>query len=651
MFNEQLAVTAIRMLGVEAITKAKSGHPGIVLGAAPILHTLITRHLRVNPRDTKWFDRDRFILSAGHGSALLYSAYHMMGFEISMEDIKNLRQAGSKTPGHPEVNQAEGVDATTGPLGQGIGMSVGMAIAEEFLSKKFNTPDMTVIDHYTYVICGDGDLQEGICQEAMSMAGHLGLGKLIILYDSNDIQLDGEVSMAYSDNTKMKYEALNWQYLKVEDGTDIEAIDKAIIEAKKETKKPTIIEVKTTIGYNAPGAGTSSCHGKPYSVDDLAVIKKNYNWNYPDFEIPQEVYDFYQGCAKELGIKKHMEWNTLLSEYQKKYPDLYTKLSIAAGNNFEIPDLTTYKLGESLSTRVAGGKALAELSKYIECMIGGSADLSCSCMVKGADGDFTKDNRLGRNINFGVREHAMGAIANGMVLHDGIKSFVGGFFVFSDYMKPAMRMASIMSIGTVFAFSHDTIAVGEDGPTHQPIEQAFAIRTIPNMILFRPADPNETVYAFELAFKFKKIPSTILMTRQNINVLEGTSYDGVSKGGYVISEAKGEMDGILLATGSEVSLALEAQKELEKQGKFVRVVSMPSTNLFDMQSATYREEVLPKGVKTLAIEMGTSLGWYKYADDVLGIDKFGISAPLKVIVPMYGFTVENVVKKYLEIKK
>ena len=651
MFNEQLAIDAMRILGVEAITKAKSGHPGIVLGAAPILHTLITRHLRVNPRDTKWFDRDRFILSAGHGSALLYSAYHMMGFEISMEDIKQLRQAGSKTPGHPEVNLAEGVDATTGPLGQGIGMAVGMAIAEAFLNKKFNTKDMTVIDHYTYVICGDGDLQEGITQEAMSIAGHQGLGKLIVLYDSNDIQLDGRVDLTYSDNTKMKYEALNWQYLKVEDGTDIDAIDKAIIEAKKETNKPTIIEIKTIIGYKAPGAGTSNVHGKPFSKDDLEVIKKAYNWNYPEFTIPQEVYDFYQGCAKNLGIKKHMEWNKVLSDYQKEYPDLYTKLSIAASNNFIIPELKTYNVGESLSTRVAGGKALNELSEYIDCMIGGSADLSCSCMVKGNDGDFTKDNRLGRNIYFGVREHAMGAIANGMVLHAGIKAFVGGFFVFSDYMKPALRMASIMSIGTVFAFSHDTIAVGEDGPTHQPIEQAFGIRTIPNMVLFRPADPNETVYCFELAFKFNKIPSTILMTRQNIDVIPGTSYDGVSKGGYTISEAKGELDGILLATGSEVSLAIKAQAELEKQGKFVRVVSMPSTNLFDMQSQAYRDEVLPKNVKTLAIEMGTSLGWYKYADDVLGIDKFGISAPLKEIVPMYGFTVENVVKKYLEIKK
>lgn len=650
MMNEKLAIDAMRILGVEAITKAKSGHPGIVLGAAPILHTLISRHLRVNPRDTKWFDRDRFILSAGHGSALLYSAYHMMGFEISMDDLKQLRQTGSKTPGHPEVYHVAGVDATTGPLGQGIAMATGMAMAEEFLAKKFNTEDMTVVDHYTFVICGDGDLQEGISQEAMSVAGHQALGKLIVLYDSNDIQLDGEVSLAYSDNTKMKYEALNWHYQKVMDGNDIEAIDAAIKAAKAETNKPSIIEIKTVIGYNAPGAGTSSVHGKPFSKDDLEVIKKAYNWEYPEFTVPEEVYNFYQGCANELGIKKHMEWNKLLKDYEEKNPDLYNKLCIAASNNFEIPELTTYKLGESLSTRVAGGKAINELSKYIECMIGGSADLSCSCMIKGADGDFNKDNRLGRNVYFGVREHAMGAIANGMVLHDGIKAFTGGFFVFSDYMKPALRMAAIMGIGTVFAFSHDTIAVGEDGPTHQPIEQAFGLRAIPNMIVFRPADPNETVYAFQLAFKFNKIPSTILMTRQNIDVLEGTSYDGVSKGGYVISEAKGEMDGILLATGSEVSLALKAQAELEKQGKYVRVVSMPSTNLFDMQSATYRNEVLPKGVKTLAIEMGSTLGWYKYADDVLGIDKFGISAPLKEIVPLYGFTVENVVKKYLEME-
>lgn len=648
--NEQLAIDSMRILGIEAISKAKSGHPGIVLGAAPILHTLITRHLRVNPRDTRWFDRDRFILSAGHGSALLYSAYHMLGFEISMDDIKNLRQTGSKTPGHPEVYHVAGVDATTGPLGQGISMGVGMAIAETFLANKFNTSDMKVVDHYTYVICGDGDLQEGISQEAMSFAGHQHLGKLIVLYDSNDIQLDGEVSSAYSDDTKMKYEALHWQYQKVEDGTDINAIDEAIIKAKADLDHPSIIEIKTVIGFKAPGAGTSDVHGKPFSKETLAEVKKAYNWNYPEFTVPEEVYDFYHKCAKEKGIKKHMEWNIMLEQYQAKYSALYAKLANAAKNDFVIPDLKTYNLGESLSTRVAGGKAINELSSYIECMIGGSADLSCSCMVKGSDGDFNKDNRLGRNICYGVREHAMGAIANGMMLHDGIKTFTGGFFVFSDYMKPAMRMASIMGIGTVFAFSHDTIAVGEDGPTHQPIEQAFAIRTIPNMILFRPADPNETVYAFQLAFKYKTTPSTVLMTRQNIDVLENTSYDGVSKGGYIISEAKGEMDGILLATGSEVSLALKAQKELEKENIFVRVVSMPSTNLFDMQSETYRKSILPKHVKTLAIEMGTSAGWYKYADEVIGIDKFGISAPLKEIVALYGFTVENVIKKYKEIE-
>ena len=644
------AITAMRILGVEAITKAKSGHPGIVLGAAPILHTLVTKHLNVNPNDDKSFDRDLFILSAGHGSALLYSAYHLMGFDISIDDLKNFRQTHSKTPGHPEVNWVSGVDATTGPLGQGITMGVGMAVAEEFLASKFNTKNLDVVNHYTYVICGDGDLQEGVCQEAMSFAGHQKLGKLIVLYDSNDVQLDGFVNMANTENVKAKYESMNWNYILVKDGNNIEAIDKAIIEAKSCKDKPSIIEVKTVIGFGAPGSGTSAIHGKPLNAEQLQEVKKFYNWNEEAFTAPQAVYDLYKEAVNNLGVKKENEWNKKLEQLKVENLDLYNEFVKAMNNEFDFGSVSTYKAGESVSTRVAGGKAVTEMSNNCPYMIGGSADLTCSTMIKGNDGNFEPTNRQGRNINFGVREFAMGAIANGMNLHGGVKSFTGAFFVFSDYMKPAMRLAAIMKVPTVYAFSHDTIAVGEDGPTHQPVEQLLGLRAVPNLLTFRPADANETVYAYQYAFN-AKYPSAVLMTRQNLPVLENTSYDGVTKGAYVISEAKGKVDGILLATGSEVSLAIEAQKELANEGINVRVVSMPSTELFDMQPKEYKEAVLPKGVFTLAIEMGSTLGWYKYADEVMGIDKFGISSPLKEVVSLYGFNVKNVIETYKNSQK
>lgn len=645
---DQKCINAIRFLGVDAINKAKSGHPGIVLGAAPMIYTLFSRHLRISAENPKWFNRDRFILSAGHGSAMLYAMLHLAGFDIEIEDLKNFRQLGSLTPGHPEYNHTPGVDATTGPLGQGISMIAGMALAEEFLAKKFNKDGLNVVDHYSYAICGDGDLQEGVTQEAMSLAGHLGLGKMIVLYDSNDIQLDGVVANANTENVKQKYEAMNWQYLFVADGNDIDAIDKAITEAKKEKTKPTIIEIKTVIGYGAPTQGTNKVHGAPIGEADANELRKALNWNYGPFEVPQEVY---QECSEKIwarGIHEEKSWGLLVQEYAEKNQEEEKKFIDLVNGVFDLDfsKLTSYEIGTNEATRATSGRVIAELSNICDTLIGGSADLTASTKAKGADGNFTRENRLGRNINYGVREHAMGAIANGIVLHGGIKTFTGAFFVFSDYMKPALRMASLMSIPTIFVFSHDTIAVGEDGPTHEPIEQITGIRCIPNMNVMRPCDANEVKYSWMYAMQSKTMPTTILLTRQNLEVMKETSYENVKKGGYIISPEREKLDGVLIAAGSEVSLAIKAQEELLKEGIDTRVVSMVSTNLYDLQSDEYKESVLPKNVKKLAIEMGSTLGWYKYANNVMGIDEFGTSAPITKIIPHYGFTVENVVKRF-----
>lgn len=632
--NDLKAINAIRTLSIEAITKAKSGHPGIALGAAPIIYTLFTRHLRVNPKEPNWFDRDRFILSAGHGSSMLYSTLHLCGYDITIDDLKNFRQLHSKTPGHPELHLTSGIDAASGPLGQGISMGVGMSISESYLNEKFGKE---YVDHYTYVLCGDGDLQEGISQEAISLAGYLKLNKLIVLYDSNDIQLDGPVNLTNTENTKLKYEAAGWNHILVKDGNDIDSLDKAIQLAKESENKPTIIEVKTIIGFGAPTQGTSAVHGAPLSIEKLQETKETLKWEYEPFFIPNDVYETFT-ASMEKGIEKFNIWNKAI----KNNPEL---ISLIDGD-IDLENLTTYNLGESLATRNAAGKVINEIATKNTQFLGGSADLTCSTMVKGVDGNFDSKNRLGRNINFGVREHAMGAIANGIVLHGATRAFTGAFFVFSDYMKPAIRMAAIMKTPTLFMFSHDSIAVGEDGPTHQPVEQMTGLRVIPNVNLFRPCDANEMVYSVKYSLTQKDMPSVILSTRQAINIIPNTSYEGVSKGAYIISKEKGKLDGILLATGSEVTLALDVQKELEVEGIFTRVVSMPSTNLFDKQTEEYKREILPKNVKTLAIEMGSTLGWYKYANNVFGIDKFGISGPLKEVLKDFGFSKENIINVY-----
>lgn len=650
---DQLAINTIRLLGVDAINKAKSGHPGIVLGAAPMAYTLFTKHLKVNSGDVNWFNRDRFVLSAGHGSALLYTMLHLSGFNVSIEDLKNFRQLGSLTPGHPEYRHTEGVEMTTGPLGQGISTAVGMALAESYLANKFNKSDIKVVDHNTYVICGDGDLEEGISMEAASLAGHLALGKLIVLYDSNDIQLDGEVALTNTDATKLKFEGMNWQYLRVEDGTDVDAIDAAISEAKKNESQPTIIEIKTIIGHGAPNCGESAVHGAPLGEDNTKILRKNLEYTYEPFEVDKQVYDVFKKNVIERGDDAESLWSIEMQKYSKKYAADYDMLMKFIDNDFEIVDenLPVYEIGSKEATRKVLGKMLDQISIDVPNAIGGSADLTPSTFVKGANGNFEADQKHGRNIKFGVREHAMTAIVNGINLHGGLKGFCAGFFIFSDYMKPALRLASIMKLPSIFVFSHDTVCVGEDGPTHQPIEQLTMLRSIPNFNVIRPADAIEVKAALKIAFESKLTPTAITTTRQPLTNLSTTSEDGVRKGAYVVYEPSKKATGIIVTCGSEVELSIEVAKKLEESQEYVRVVSMPSMFLFENQDEAYKESVLPKAItKRLAIEMGHTMPWYKYASNTYGINEFGISAPLKHIHEHYGFTVDNLVNVYKNIK-
>lgn len=650
MNTERTSVNAIRMLGVDMINKANSGHPGIVLGAAPTMYTLFTKHLVYNPKDPDWFNRDRFILSAGHGSALLYSTLHLAHYSLTMDDLKQFRQWGSRTPGHPEFGHTPGVDATTGPLGQGIAMAVGMAIGEKHLGALLNKDEIKVVDHYTYSLCGDGDLQEGVAQEAISLAGHLGLSKLILLYDSNDIQLDGPVALNNSENTKKKFESMNWNYILVDDGENINEINNAISTAKENQGKPTIIEIKTIIGHGSPHAGKNATHGSPLGEENTMVTREKLQWEYAPFMIPNEVYEDFIGSNKEKGITKYEKWNDSINKYKKDYPKegkIIEEL-ISSSININFDDIfNKIQLKDSVATRASSGELLNILQEHCPLMIGGSADLSSSTKVKGINGDFTKDNPLGRNINFGVREHAMAAIVNGLVLHD-LKGFTGGFFIFSDYMKPAIRLSALMGIPSIFVFTHDSIAVGEDGPTHEPIEQLAGLRAIPNMDVIRPADTKEVMGAWKLALNSKNTPTCILLTRQNIPTLEFSDNKLVEKGAYIISKEKNKIDAIIIATGSEVSLAINAQKELLDQGVDTRIVSIPSFKRFNEQEAEYRNTVLPPDIKKrVAVEMGSSMGWHQYIGDEgksLTIDKFGASAKGEEIIDKYGFNINNLVK-------
>ena len=644
---ETKAINAIRMLGVDAINQANSGHPGIVLGAAPMAYKLYTSHLNIHVKQPKWINRDRFILSAGHGSMLLYALNHLVGFKISMNDLKNFRQIGN-TPGHPEYGHTDGVETTSGPLGQGISNAVGMAMAETYLAKQFNKEGFPIVDHFTYVLCGDGDLQEGVALESISLAGHLGLGKLIVLFDSNSIQLDGPVAMAYSEKHKEKFEAMGWQYICVQDGNDLSAIHKAILKAKKDSEKPSIIEVKTEIGYGTSISGTSKVHGSPIGVEETQQLRTTLKWELPPFVISDDIYDHFRQKVSSRGKRAFNKWTKLVEDYKRIYPEDYQLFSSFYDRiDVDYHELITLFQSSSDATRNSSGKVLDHLSRKHRNLIGGSADLTASTKAKGADGHFSKENRLGRNINFGVREHAMGAVVNGMVLHGGLKVFGGAFFVFSDYMKPAIRLAAIMEIPSIFVFSHDSIAVGEDGPTHQPIEQLVGLRAIPNLNVIRPADANETAAAWKIALESIKTPTVIILTRQNVPKLSTTTYEGVQKGAYIVSKEEDRLDGILLATGSEVGLALATKAILKESGKDIRVVSMPSHFNFEKQTKKYKKQILPKRVKTIAIEMGSSLSWYKYTNDIYGLDSFGVSAPLNDALVHFGFTADQVANRFL----
>ena len=651
----QKSVNAIKVLGVDAINKAKSGHPGVVMGAAPMAYSLFTKHLRVNPKKTDWINRDRFVLSAGHGSMLLYSLLHLSGFEdVSLEEVKNFRQWGSKTPGHPEFGHTKGIDATTGPLGQGISTAVGMALAERYLAAKYNKEGYNLFDHYTYVICGDGDIMEGVASEASSFAAVQKLNKLVVLYDSNDICLDGETKDAFSENVRARYEAYGWNTILVEDGASVEAVNAAIEQAKK-SDKPTLIEVKTIIGAGSPNRqGTNGVHGAPLGEEETALFRKEIGWENEPFDIPADVYADFKVNVADRGEGEYAKWEKLYADYKAAYPELAKELEEVLSRE-DIKRLSkesfSFKnVGEAQATRNSSQDAINSVAAVLPTFFGGSADLSHSNMTF-IKGDNLQDDahRTERNVQFGVREFAMATVLNGLMLHGGVRVFGGTFFVFSDYLKGALRLSALQNLPVTYVFTHDSIAVGEDGPTHEPIEHLASLRTIPNTYVFRPADATETQAAWYLSQKTNDRPTSIVLTRQNLPILENSSFEKVVKGAYVVYETSADFDTILIATGSEVALAIDVARELEKDGSKVRVVSMPSVELFEEQSKEYKEELLPLNIRRrVSLEMGNSALWYKYVglDGLaIGIDKFGASAPANKVIEEYGFTVEAVVEK------
>ncbi|MDR2867501.1 MAG: transketolase [Acholeplasmatales bacterium] len=637
----KLCINAASFLGIDMINSASSGHPGIVLGSAPILYTLFTKHLNVYPGEPKFINRDRFVLSAGHGSALLYSFLYLSGFQLTIDDLKHFRSFGI-TPGHPEVGTTPGVEATTGPLGQGIGNGVGLAIAQTVLAQKFNKNGFSIFDNYTYVLCGDGDLQEGVAHEAISLAGHLKLSKLILLYDSNKIQLDGKTDLATSENIQLKFKACGWNYHLVDSET--ESISRAISLAKKSENGPTIIECRTVIGRGSLVENTSKVHGAPLDKDDIIQLKTKNNYSLEPFYVPKEVLAHFHKTIFQKGRNIYMAHKQLLNEYQTMYPDDYKLLISFFNDNQILVNRTDFKELLDLtknSTRNVIGSVINKYSTLNLNLIGGSADLTSSTKAKGNDGHYSSDHLSGRNINFGVREHAMGTITNGILLFGGLRTFTGTFFSFSDYMKPAIRVAAISHLPNIFIFTHDTIAVGEDGPTHQPIEQLTSLRSIPNVNVLRPCDTKETIGAYEIASLSKNTPTVIVLTRQDLPNLEQSNFD-VSRGAYIIDredESK-KIDFILLSCGSEITLCLEAKKILASKFN-IRIVSMPSTFLFNKQSDEFKNSILPNRNITVAVEMGTTEIWYRYASHVYGIERFGESASLNLVLDKFGFTKEK----------
>lgn len=657
---EEMSVNAIRVLSADAIQKANSGHPGLPLGTAPVAYELFAKHMNYNPHNPDWVNRDRFVLSGGHGSMLLYSLFHLFGIgNLSLEEVKNFRQFGSLTPGHPEYGHTVGVEATTGPLGQGMAMAVGMAMAEAHLSSVFNKEGFPVVDHYTYVLGGDGCMMEGISSECFSLAGTLGLSKLIVFYDSNNISIEGSTDIAFTEDVVTRFKAFGFQTIEVEDGNDLEAIGKAIEEAKADKTRPSLIKVNTLIGYGCPAKqGKASAHGEPLGVDNVAALKENINWPCKgDFEVPKEVYDHYKELADNMA-KAEDKWNELFAAYVEKYPEMKELWD----NYFDGCDMSDLfnsdeywaKGDKPEATRSTSGTILNMIKKAMPNLIGGSADLAPSNKTNMKDaGDFSKDNYAGTNLHFGVREQAMAAIGNGLALHGGLKAFVATFFVFSDYVKPMARLSALMKLPLTYVFTHDSIGVGEDGPTHEPVEQLAAFRSLPDFTVFRPCDRTETAAAWMYAVENECGPTGLVLTRQNLPQMEGSSKDAL-KGGYIIAESeKAVPDAIIIASGSEVSLAVNAKEELKKSGIDVRVVSMPSMELFDKQSAEYKESVLPNAVrKRVAVEALSDFGWYKYVGldgKVIAMEGFGASGPAATLFEHFGFTVDNVVKTVKEV--
>ena len=656
---DNLSVNAIRVLSADAVQKANSGHPGLPLGAAAIGYELWANHMNHNPKNPSWENRDRFVLSGGHGSTLLYSLLHLFGYGLTLDDLKNFRQWGSKTPGHPEYGVTTGVEASTGPLGAGMAMAVGMAMAETHLAAKFNKEGYPVVDHYTYVLGGDGCMMEGINYEAFSLAGTLKLNKLIVLYDSNKISIEGNTDIAFTEDVPARFKAMGFKVLEVKDGNDISEIGKAIEEAKEDKESPSFIKINTKIGFGSPKEGSADVHGAPLGADNIIAMKKTLGWPSEEpFFVPDEVYENYKAKAENLA-KKEEEWNKLFKEYCEKFPEMKTlwdeyKDETKAGKLLDDEDFWSYE-EKADATRNLSGKVLNKLSAKLPTLFGGSADLAPSnkSYVNGA-GDYSAENYAGRNVHFGVRELAMTGIGNGLVLH-GLKAYVSTFFVFSDYVKPMARLASLMEIPLTFILTHDSIGVGEDGPTHEPIEQLAEFRAMPNFNVFRPADATETIAAWYSAVTSKETPTALVLTRQNLPQLAGSSKEAL-KGGYVVADSSKETpDAIIIASGSEVSLSIEAKEVLAKEGVDVRVVSMPCMDIFEKQSLEYKEKVLPKAVRArVAVEALSEFGWGKYVGldgKTVCLDRFGASAPAGVLFKEFGFTVDNVVKTVKEVIK
>lgn len=652
---DQVAVNTLRFLSIDEVEKAKSGHPGFPLGTAPLMYTVWDRFMNYNPKDPNWFNRDRFILSPGHGSALYYAMLHLAGYDVSIEQLKNFRQWGSITPGHPEYGVTPGVDASTGPLGHGFAMGVGFAIAETMLAAKYNKPGFEVVNHYTYGLTSDGDQMEGVASEAASLAGTLGLGKLIYLYDDNHITIEGDTEIAFSEDVGKRFEAYGWQVLRVADSEDIDALENAIKEAKADTEHPSLIIVRTHIGYGSPKQDNASCHGEPLGAEGVAKTKEAADWPVgQSFYVPVTVRKHFDdklaACAE-----KQAAWEALLADYKVVYPELGKELEERIKGDVLVSrsDLeAVFNDIEGISTREAGGEVLQKLSMQLPQLVGGSADLGPSNKtVMKTCGYYSKDDRTGRNIHFGVREHAMGKALNGIALHGGFIPFGGTFLVFADFMRPSVRMAALMGLRSIFVFTHDSIAVGEDGPTHQPVEHAMSLRVIPNLCVIRPADALETAMAWQTACLNQHKPTALLLSRQKLPVLHkyaAVIHDNAGKGAYVLDAGQGEAKAVIIATGSEVHLALEAQAKLAEEGICVSVVSMPSWDMFEMQSEEYKKSVLPEGLPKVAVEAGVTLGWSRYTgseDNVIGINKFGASAPGGTVMKEYGFTAENVAAK------